>query len=1601
MKRLFLINLLLIALFHCGIAQPANDRPCTAAILVATPNCNYQTFNNTGATPTTAVPQPTGASCNGWGGGRDVWFKIPVPANGALTITTNTGTITDGVMAVYRGTNCNTLVLLGCDDDSGPGLMPQYSATGLNFGDTVFVRFWRYNSNTGGTFQICATLQIPNEQDCLGALPICQNVYSTVQSYSGTGNILNEINTATSCLASGEKNDVWYTFTVQQSGNLNFTITPNDLSDDYDWAVYNLTNNNCQDIFTTPSLEVSCNYSSTPGATGTSNTATSNSQTASGTRFNRPIPVTAGQTYVVNVSNFSSSQSGYTIDFGASTAVILDNVPPRFRSIDTLPSCGSTRIPITFSENVLCNTVLPSSFVVSGPGGSYTVTGIFSVYCNLGATYDNSYTLIVSPAFTQTGNYTICFAANGGGVIDLCGNLSQANSPCLSFSVTELTLNTSKTDVTCLGGTNGSVSVNATGASGNYTYSWSGGGTSATITNVGAGTYTVTVTSGLCTKTASVTVNEPPTGITVNTSVTPANCGQNDGTATASSPGVGPFTYNWSSGHNTSTATNLSAGNYSVTVRDANNCSAVANVTVPNVNSTLSLVLRGDTACGGGTGTLFVSPSGGNGNYTYQWSNGQTTDTIKNLANGTYSVTVRDAANCSVTASTGVRRTPVISLSATSTLTSCGQATGTATVNASGGAGSFTYVWSNNQTAATATNLYAGVYSVTVTDAHNCKDSTSVTVSQTGGPTISNSTKTDVTCFNRNNGAITVTATGGSGNLQYIWSNLQIGNSAANLGPGIYTVTVSDANNCTSTATFTITQPDSLTISSFSIDSSSCHNGTNGRISILVTGGTGNFTYLWNNGQNTSTATNLSAGNYTVTVSDANNCTLVRTFTVYQPTPIQINFVTDSVICYGTNTGKITALPSGGVGGYSFAWDNGQNQHVVQNLIAGNYTVTITDSKNCTSTASASVVQPPALAVANPVITHVKCKNGNDGSITVDGSGGVPPYNFLWSNNQPGKSIQQQTAGVYSVTVADKNNCTTTQTFQIEEPASALSIDSVITDSVSCFGGTNGSATVYASGGTGNYTYVWSSNSSVNSSANGFSKGSYFVRVTDANNCSASQSFFIEEPPAVTVQIADKKNPRCHNGNDGEITAAASGGTGSYSFAWSNNLSGNPATNLTKGLYSLTLSDKNGCTAQISTTLTDPLPISVSVNTANARCFGESTGTASAFAQGGTPPYVYQWSGGNGNGSMANGFSAGSYTVTVSDFYNCTAQQTFAIGQEDSLQLFGTTTPEKCTYTSDGTISLTAFGGVSPYVFSINGNGLQQTNTEGFFDLVPDGLYTVSVRDGNNCLAVLPLQVEPAQPDEFLVETDTTTCFGDVYRDGRIVLSPIFPANGPYWYSLNGTDFRSKGIFDSLAHGHYTVLVKNANQCEINVNAYVPQPPPLEVAITPALLLIDLGEGATVSASSTARYHPTYEWSPAHGLSCTDCPAPMVTTYTDATYQLTVRDWRNKNKFCVANTGLKVQVGPHGKVMIPNLFSPNADGINDVFYVYGNNVREVSLKIFNRWGEKVFETSHIYEGWDGTYKNAPQPPDVFTYIVEFTFLDNQKLQKQGTLTLIR
>lgn len=480
----------------------ANDS-CTNAIALSVNPTSTCTASTSGTTVNTSE---SSTGCYG-AADDDVWYKFVATATSHIVTITPT-TLYDAVFQVFNGTCAGSTSII-CVDDTFTTDIETTTLTGLTVGNSYLVRVYSYSSGSDqGIFSICITTPTPNNQDCLGAIKVCNTTYNQPNSYSGTGNIPNEINISNSCLANGEKNDVWYTFTVVSSGNLNFTITPNQLTDDYDWAIYNLANANCSDIFSNSSLMVSCNYSATSGITGTTSSGSGNSQSNIGTPFNNTIPVIAGQTYVVNISNFSTTQYGYTLNFGNSTAIIYDNIAPSLQTLVQPLACGVSSLSFNFSEPILCSSINNSNFSLTGPGGTYSLSGITGLACNNGVGQEKNFTINVNPPLTFTGNYTLYYNGNGQ---DLCGNLAAPHT--INFTVTTgLAANAGVNQTICMGGTI-QLTGSATGGT-TYTYSWSPttGLSSSTISNPTATpltttTYTITATANGCSVSDEVLVS--------------------------------------------------------------------------------------------------------------------------------------------------------------------------------------------------------------------------------------------------------------------------------------------------------------------------------------------------------------------------------------------------------------------------------------------------------------------------------------------------------------------------------------------------------------------------------------------------------------------------------------------------------------------------------------------------------------------------------------------------------------------------------------------------------------------------------------------------------------------------------------------------------------------------------------------------------------------------------------------------------------------------------------------------------------------------------------------------------------------------------------
>lgn len=426
--------------------------------------------------------------------------------------------------------------------------------------------------------------QVPTTSDCLGATPVCNSSYDVPTLNPAPNNYPNEINAGNSCL-NGETNGQWYTFTVQTAGQLGFNIIPYDPTSDYDWALFNLTDASCAEIYTNGALEVACNFSAQ-----TTNNGITGANGQPGDENEAMLNVQAGQTFALYISNynFGTNQSGYQLDFGPSSAQVPDNTAPSIESVSPNSDCGATQLTVSFSENIDCSSIQAGDFVLNGPGGPYSIASVSGVGCLTGGQYSRTFTLTLAQAINGSGAFSLDITGN---ISDVCGN-NLAPGPGFDFDYTTLVLNLGSTDSDCPVD-NGTATVNVVGGTPPYQYQWNdaNGQTTATATGLPRGTYTVTVSDAQgCSVQGSVYVGDP-TAFTIDVNQVPDTCQEGSGQLQVITLGPqAPFSYTW---EDTIAGNSLWTGLvgdrvYKVLVTDANGCKRDTTVWLDNItNDTL------------------------------------------------------------------------------------------------------------------------------------------------------------------------------------------------------------------------------------------------------------------------------------------------------------------------------------------------------------------------------------------------------------------------------------------------------------------------------------------------------------------------------------------------------------------------------------------------------------------------------------------------------------------------------------------------------------------------------------------------------------------------------------------------------------------------------------------------------------------------------------------------------------------------------------------------------------------------------------------------------------------------------------------------------
>ncbi len=1094
-------------------------------------------------------------------------------------------------------------------------------------------------------------------------------------------------------------------------------------------------------------------------------------------------------------------------------------------------------------------------------------------------------------------NYTLTVTdANNCSVVENF-TIIQPDSIIISMAVT---------DVSCEGGSDGAIDLTVTGGTPPYTYQWfPGGQTTEDLSNIPAGTYSILVTDASGCTSSSVTLGGSFNGGTLNL--------PDDNGTTSYSTSIN--------------ITGFPSGGTLTNVNDFEGvCLEIEHSWLSDLDIELScpngqtVLLHGSFPTGNPGADVFLGDATDNDNnnpipgvgFEYCWDNTPTYGTMETEAgngntvtvtdgealpagsytpvgslsglvgcplNGNWTITVTDnflldngfIFDWSVSLSGGgandslaiVNEPGPITISENVTDATCGNCDGSVTVTPTGGIAPYTYLWNTGATAATISNLCAGVYNVQVTDANGCQETFFIPVDHSDGPTGANVSITDASCFGLCDGQATVTGIGGTPPYTYQWvPGGYTSSSVTGLCAGTYNVQIQDSLFCIYTETVTIGSPAEIVVGQ-TVVNSVCGMCT-GEVDLTPISGQGPFTYDWSPAvPNTDTlATDLCAGVYNITVTDVNGCEEIVTSLVNDIPSASIAMTGIDPLCNDSCNGQAIATPTGGTAPFSYAWDDplGQTDSIASGLCEGLYTVTLTDANGCVAVNQVTLTEPTPIGLSLLIIDNGTCAGNCDGEITVIPSGGTIPFTYQWDDplNQTTANADSLCAGTYTVEVTDANGCIDTVAGTVNNP---VGLTAVVTGTdVSCNGVCDGSAFVTVSGGTPPFTYLWDDPSaSTTDTVTGLCAGSYTVTVTDINGCDFIAPVTISEPDPIVITFSGIVNLQCDGDCIGEATADVTGGTGPYTYQWNDALLQNTqsADSLCASVYTVTVTDANGCTESASVTITGPNGLTSSiVSQTNVSCNGTCDGTAVAAGSGGTAPYTYQWSDpANTANDTVVGLCAGTYNVTVTDANGCVSVSSVVITQPNPLSATATADDIDCFGNCDGATTAFPVGGTPPYSYQWDDPNNQTTFTA--TGLCP-GMYEATITDANGCVATVPMEV--FQSPEITIDTliVNATC-GDC--DGEITVTPQGGVPN-YTYLWGGGETTATN--DSLCPGIYTVDVTDALGCTVNFDIAVSNdggPTSATVSATDASCFGICDGSATVTpVGGTAPY--TYLWVP-------------------------------------------------------------------------------------------------------------------------------------------
>ena len=724
---------------------------------------------------------------------------------------------------------------------------------------------------------------------------------------------------------------------------------------------------------------------------------------------------------------------------------------------------------------------------------------------------------------------------------------------------------------------------------------------------------------------------------------------------------------------------------------------------------------------------------------------------------------------------------------------------------------------------------------------------------------------------------------------------------------------------------------------------------------MVVSGGTLPYTYNWiSNGNSIGTnptVTNLCAGTYTLQISDANNCATPNIpVALTEPSLVEDSIHIIDPYCANGAGGTLDLTVWGGVPPYSYSWSNSAVTEDIAGLANGNYSVTIFDAAGCGTVDSATFTSLPALSVTITATLHngyhFKCNGGTDGEVVVDVTGGMPPYSYQWNDSLQSTvdSIYGLPAGNYTVTVTDAGGCVYLDSISLNliPPVFDASITSL---NPTCSGAANGSVTAVPVGGTTPYTYYWNYDTTLlNIPLTNIDTGQYILIIFDGTFCLVLDTVILTEPAPVTSSYT-QVDVTCNGGTDGSIDYTVNGGTLPFTYSWNGGTyTTEDIASLTAGQYIIVALDSNLCPVSDTVQITEPPALQTQITSVNETCFGGSNASIDLTLLTGATPFTFNWNSGQYSIEDPQNILAGNYSVVVTDNNSCTVSASVTI-----------TEPTLITGNRQVTICATD----SFFV----GGAYQNTA----------GIYTDNLTAANGCDSILTTDLSTI--NVFNTQFTKTVCYGEQF---------IF----------NGVTYN--------ASGNYLDTLTSTGGCDSVVSLTLNVLPDIDLSATPNHATIIAGDSVGVAVqSNSGTYIPNYTWTPQLNISCLDTACSQVLLFPQANTQYTV--------VAIDSNGCRdavvVPIFVNGTpIFIPNVFTPNSDGANDFFEIYGNLklLRYLEIQVFNRWGEKVFESNNFHFKWDGTYKGVAQTPSVFVWVLKLGFTDSPVEQiRKGSVTLMK